>query len=535
MQSVGWRNLAAVLVAALAWTAGCEAGADPETDPTAAATASAAASAVAAESMAATHEASGDYDWDAASAIEITLSDDRSSGGDGVSVDGSVVTVSAAGTYHVTGSLTNGQLAIDAGDATVRLVLDGVQITNPDGAAIAVLDADKAVVILADGSASTLADGSTYLFPSADVDEPNAALFSTADLSIGGEGALTVTGSYNDAIASKDGLVIASGSITVAAVDDGIRGKDYLVIEGGDLSVTAGGDGLKADNEEDESLGYVAISGGSIIIDAGTDAIEAVSTATVSGGSLQISAGDDGIHSEARLLISGGTIDITRSYEGLEGTEIAISDGLISVVSDDDGLNVAGGSAATTDGQGGFPGAAGGRGGGPAGETPIEGYFVTMSGGTLLIDAGGDGFDSNGSATISGGMIVVNGPTSNGDGALDVNGTFLVSGGTLVAVGSAGMAEAPDRASEQAFISVVFNTTQPAGTVVRVEASDGEAVLTFASSKPFQSLVLSNPSLESGATYDVLVGGTAAGESLGGLYLDGSYSAGTVLGTVTAA
>lgn len=95
------------------------------------------------------------------------------------------------------------------------------------------------VILLADGSSNFLSDATTYVFPSTEEDEPNAALFSKANLTIFGNGALTVQGNYNDGIASKDGLIIASGTIAVTAIDDGIRGKDYLVVKNGILTVVA--------------------------------------------------------------------------------------------------------------------------------------------------------------------------------------------------------------------------------------------------------------------------------------------------------
>ena len=248
----------------------------------------------------------------------------------------------------MTGSLSDGQLVVDtADDEVVRLIFDGVDITSSTTAPVSVVDAAKVVVILDAGSENALADATTYQFSSADLDEPNAALFSTADLTIAGEGSLDVTGSYNDGIASKDGLVVAGGAITVNAADDGIRGKDYLVVTGGTLTIAAGGDALKSDNAEDPALGYVALAGGTLDLTAGTDGVDAVSSAIVDGGALTISAGDDGIHADTRLEIRGGTIDITRSYEGIEATQVVITGGAITLVADDDGLNVAGGNDAS--------------------------------------------------------------------------------------------------------------------------------------------------------------------------------------------
>jgi hypothetical protein len=531
------RTTLPTLLAALTLVAGCatSSGAGQTTTTTSSATAttdttgSTATPESTTTSIAETHAASSDYERDEATEIAIDLADGASTAAQGVAIDGDIVTVTAAGTYRVSGSLSDGQLAVETdSDEIVRLVLDGVSITNATSAAINVVDAEKVVLILATGSTNTLADAATYVYPDPAVDEPNAALFSAADLSIAGDGALNVAGNANDGIASKDGLVIAGGTISVTAVDDGIRGKDYLVVQDGDIAVTAGGDAMKSDNEEDASLGYVAIVDGTLQLAAGTDAIDAFTTVAVTGGDVSISAGDDGIHSEARVEIAGGLVDIARSYEGIEGTQIVISGGDISVVSEDDGVNVAGGDATAQ--AGGGP-----RGGGGApGETAVDGYFVEVSGGTLVIDAGGDGFDSNGSATVTGGTIVVNGPTENMNGAIDVNGEFLVSNATLVAAGSAGMAETPSAGSDQATLHLQFNAVQAAGTLVRIQASDGTVIATFAATKPFQSLVVSTPAIEAGVTYEVLVGGTVTGDNVGGFYPDGTNSGGTSIGGVTA-
>ena len=514
--------------------AGCASGTSSPTaatatgDPTATASPSSTGSVVAG-----THDDPADYEWDESSEVTISLADGASSGADGVTVEGDVVTITNAGTYRLSGSLSDGQVAVDTeAEGVVRLVLDGASVASSTTSPLVVVDAEKVVIILATGSQNVLTDAASYEFESPDVDEPNAALFSTADLTIAGEGSLTVDGNFNDGITGKDGLIVAGGSIEVTAVDDGIRGKDYLIVSARSVTVTAGGDALKADNEEDATLGYVAIAGGTIDLTAGSDAIDAASNAIADGGSLTIEAGDDAIHAETRLEINGGSIDIVASYEGLEATQIVITGGVIELVAEDDGLNVAGGTA-SGNAQLGLPGTGGGR-GGPGGETALDGYFVEMSGGTLVIDAGGDGFDSNGSATVTGGTIVINGPTENMNGAIDVNGEFLISNAILIAAGSAGMAETPSATSEQPNVALNFSSVQPAGTVVRIQAPDGTNIATFQASKPFQALVFSSPDITAGTTYEVLTGGSADGDSLGGLFLEPAYTPGTVIGSVVA-
>ena len=139
---------------------------------------------------------------------------------------------------------------------------------------------------------------------------------------------------------------------------------------------------------------------------------------------------------ETALLIDAGTVDVTRSNEGIESADITVAGGRTSIVSSDDGLNASGNSTTSTGNQ--DP-----RGGGEQ----VGPYKATISAGTLVINADGDGFDSNGTAEITGGTVVVNGPARSGNGALDVNGSFTISGGTLPAAGSSGMAVAASAAA----------------------------------------------------------------------------------------
>ena len=286
-------GLAAFAVLGAGVLAGCSAASTSSTDSTSSAAAVAVSAAQSAEQvLAADKEAHSveDTDDDASTATTITLDGDSASasgdGSAGVTVDGSTVTITAEGTYLLTGSLSDGQVIIDAADAKVTLVLDGVDISSSSGAAIAATDADEVTVITAEGSENTLSDTDSY----ADDADVNAALYSAADLTLAGTGSLTVKGNGNDGIATTDGLVIASGTITVQAEDDGIRGKDYVVVTDGTITVTSGGDAIKADNDEDDTAGYVDIQGGTV-------------TLTASAG--------DGIDAATDLVITGGTVTAT--------------------------------------------------------------------------------------------------------------------------------------------------------------------------------------------------------------------------------
>ncbi|MGW7206378.1 carbohydrate-binding domain-containing protein [Streptomyces sp. NPDC054837] len=506
------------------------------------------------------------------------------SGAEDVALDGKSVTLTEGGTYRLSGKLSDGQVLVDAPGRKVTLILDGVDISSSSGAAIAATEAEELVVVLADGSENTLSDADSY----EEGAEADAALFSAGDLTVGGGGSLTVHGNGNDGIVSKDGLVIVSGTVTVEAADDGVRGKDYLVVKGGSVKVSARGDGLKSDNTEDTKAGYIALSAGTVRVTAAGDGVDAATDLVVTGGTLDVTAkatddssahglksgvitvlekgtvrvdasadglhsdaavhlggakvtvaaGDDGVHAEGDLVISEGAVAITRSNEGLEGKDITVAGGSTKVTSGDDGVNASGSTTSSEDqaddqggGQGGGPGGGGPGGGG--GES-VGDFSLKVTGGTLVIDADGDGFDSNGTAEITGGTLVVNGPETGGNGALDVNGSFAVSGGVLLAAGSAGMAVAPDEESGQGWLSATLDSAVAAGTTLHVVDSDGEVVASYVTSKAIQNVVYSSSALKSGSEYRIWSGGTASGEETGGMYTAGDLDGADEIATVTA-
>ena len=536
------------------------------------------------------HSDQDDYTWDSTSVIPIQLNGTSvTASHPAVSVDSTTVTITAAGTYSLSGTLADGQIVVNATeDGMVRLILNGVDLHCSTSAPLYILAADKAMLVLAEGTQNTISDGSAYVLADPAANEPNAAVFSMADLTIYGSGSLTVSANYQDGIASKDGLLITSGSLNVTAVDDGIRGKDYLVVEDGLITVQAQGDGLKSDNEADASRGYISIESGKLQITAGGDAIHALTdvmiqggeltlvsgggsssrlaadvsakgikgavsvtidggsfsinaaddgihsngAVQINGGSFAIASGDDGIHADATLEINGGEINITESYEGLESAVITLNAGTIHVFASDDGINVAGGADGSGNAQGVGPGTRPGKGAVQDAFTTASGsYFLYIHGGYVVVDAYGDGLDVNGSIEMTGGVVLVNGPVENMNGALDYDGTFNLSGGYFLAVGSAGMAMAPSSGSTQVSVLLNFSSYAQAGALLHIENSTGEEIVTYAPTRQYQSILFSSPALEQGETYSLFVGGSSSGTLVDGLYTDGAYSDGSELGS----
>lgn len=382
--------------------------------------------------------------------------------GDGASVSGSTVTINNEGTYIVSGTLTSGQIIVNAGDTDkIQIVLNGVNITSKNTAAIYVKQADKVFVTMSEGSTNTLKEEGT--FNSDGTTKVDAVIFSKDDLTLNGNGTLTVTTSDGNGITSKDDLVITSGTYNITSTNHGLEANDDLNIADGTFKITVSQDGIHCDNDDDSSLGNVYIA----------------------GGTFTINAGDDAMHASNSMIILDGMIDITSSYEGIEGKTIDISGGTISVVSSDDGLNA-------TD-----PNTSGSM------SNQADAY-IKISGGNITIDADGDGIDSNGSFYVSGGTIYVAGPTNNGNGALDYNGEAVITGGTLIAAGASGMAENFGTSSTQGSILVTLTSTQT-GTIT-ISDSSGNKLASFSPNKSYNSVVISTSALKTGSSYIITAG-----------------------------
>ena len=158
---------------------------------------------------------------------------------------------------------------------------------------------------------------------------------------------------------------------------------------------------------------------------------------------------------------------------------------------------------------------------------------MTLAGGTIVVNAGGDGIDSNGAMNITGGTVVVNGPTNGANAALDTNGTFLISGGTVMAVGASGMVETPSTSSPQGWVAYNFTAVQPAGTIVHIATTDGTDLIAFEAAKEFQAVIFSSDQITMGQDYDVYTGGSGTGSSTAGLYTSGTLTDATKVSSVT--
>lgn len=478
---------------------------------------------------------------------KITLADDASScDSDTVLISENTITITEEGTYILSGTLTDGMVVIDAGEEDkVQLVLNDSEITSADSAAIYVTSADKVVVTTAAGSENKLENGGSYTA----IDENNidAVIFSKADLTLNGAGELEIKATAGHGIVSKDDLVLTSGTYEITAESHGISGKDSVRIAGGTMTISAGEDGIHASNADDASLGFVYIA----------------------DGMFEIHASDDGIHADSEVMITGGTIEIAQSYEGIEGLDIDISGGDITIVSSDDGLNAAGGNDASGEEadsgktglseqevmeEGEMPTAPAGtemeegeRPTAPAGAEIAEGEmpaapvgeemaggempaapdgtemqreaisgggdameteedaWIQISGGILHVNASGDGIDSNGFIYITGGETYISGPTTGGNGNIDYGIEAVLNGGIFVAAGTSDMVQNFSSSSTQGIVLVTVGT-QASGSEITLTDSSQEELLSWINAKQYNAVLISCPEIVQGQTYTLTAG-----------------------------
>jgi len=296
------------------------------------------------------------------------------------------------------------------------------------------------------------------------------------------------------------------------------------LITGGELTVSAGG-GSGARLDADESAKgvkggvMVVVDGGSLSVDAADDAIHSNGTLWINDGVFQLATGDDGIHADDEMVINDGDISILESYEGIENTEadLTINGGRIHLVATDDGINLAGGGDF---GPGQRPGAAGN-------------YFLYLNGGTVVVDADGDGVDVNGSLVMNGGRLIVHEAYTQVNSPIDVNSQFQMNGGFVIGTGAPHMAQGPGTISNQYALDVYISGSLSAGTLIRIETMAGEDILTFAPNNAFGFVTFSSPKLSYGTEYRMYLGGSSSGNVTDGLYEGGTYTPGTLLGSFT--
>lgn len=493
------------------------------------------------------------------------------------------VKITAEGTYVVSGE--HESITVSAPDtAKVRIILKNATVSNTSGPAIYIEKADKVFITAYKDTTNTLSDGTSYTgdFKDTNVD---STIFSKTDLTLNGEGTLNITGNCKCGAVSKDDLIICGLNLTVKSTGCALEGKDCVKIKDAAITVSSGGDGIRSTNTEKTNKGFVYIETGNIDITSGSDGIQAATVLKAANGNVKITAGggaadtkqnsgdrnmpgfggktqttddeestkglkagslividegsfevsskddsfhsngdieinggsftaatgDDGFHADSNLIINGGSITVSRSYEGLEGQKVTVTGGNIDITASDDGINAASPSVSgsSTDGRPGIS---------------DSNSLITIGGGYILVNASGDGIDSNGNVAITGGTVLVSGPTDNGNAAFDYNGEATVSGGTVILCGSSGMAQGFSEKSEQASFMYTLDSSASAGSSVALTDEKGNVIASFIPAKQYNNIVITSSSLKNGSSYKLVIGGTVSGADKNGYASSGSVS-----------
>lgn len=318
----------------------------------------------------------------------IELGDNITVEGNGATVENNKVTITSAGTYSIKGSLTDGQIIVNAGDDDkVYVILNGVNINCSNNAPIYIKNAKKTIISLADNTENIIKDGENYVFESGSTDEPNAAIFSKSDVIFIGNGSLTVEAKYNSGITSKDDLKIQSGNITVNAKADGLRGKDSVVITNGNVTIESGEDGIKSSNDEDPEKGYILIEGGKINITAVNDGIQAETNVFVKAGDIKINTG-------------GGSSNATAKKEEMGGPGMGKQAQVTTTDTEEESASA---------------------------KAIKAGVNIITEGGTFNIDSSDDAIHSNNNLVINNGTFNI----SSGDDGIHSDTTLTINGGTI--------------------------------------------------------------------------------------------------------
>lgn len=354
----------------------------------------------------------------------------------------------------------------------------------------------------------------------------------------------------NSEDAAKGFIYISSGTVKAEAEGDGIAASAYIQITDGTIDLLVGGGSENGTKEHSDNFGGfmgggpggmggrpgqpgsnnsqdttteesgtsmkglkaasgMLISGGSITINSADDAIHSDVSVIINGGTFTLASGDDAIHAEDTLTVTAGKIDISESYEGLEALHIDVQGSDIKLVARDDGLNAAGGTdqSGTTGGRDGMfgGGGKGGRPGGGFGGIPGNSNgSIKVSGGTLYINASGDGIDANGTVEITDGHTTVVGPTRGDTATLDYDVSATISGGTFIGTGASGMAQTFSD-SEQGVIAVSVGN-QFAGTEIILKDTSGKTLISYKPELDFAVVILSAPDIVKGQTYTITIG-----------------------------
>lgn len=320
----------------------------------------------------------------------------------------------------------------------------------------------------------------------------------TINIKTTGAGSKAFKASGNMTVAGGNTTLVTSGNAFYDTEDvdisssAGIKCDGNLTIEKGTLTITSSGTAGKGINVD----GTLTINDGTIKV-------------TTTGG--QYKSGSDtsygkAIKSEGNLTINGGSITVKTSGAGAEGIEskkiLTINSGNIEIEAYDDCINA-------------------------------SSQIVINGGNIYCYSSTNDGIDSNGTLTVTGGVIISSGTTSPEEGFDCDNNTFKITGGILIGTGGATSTPTSSVSTQR---SVIYGGSGTANQLIHIESSSGTSVLTYKIPRSYSQMTLlfSSPDLAANTSYTIYTGGnTSGGSDFHGLYTGATYTQGTSAKTFT--
>lgn len=410
----------------------------------------------------------------------------------GYKIEGTALSIKEAGTYILSGECANGSIVVKKGVKDVILVLDGLTLSSVDTAPLTCNKSSSAKIVAKSGTVNTFTDSEKN-------NDDNYPENENAE---------------NAVFKFKDGSNVelcGSGTINI---------------------VSKGKNGIKAGaSTETEGEASLTIKDVTLSIDVSVnDGINAESALNILSGNITVSAADDGIHSDYALNIGaqgtvGPTIRVNKSYEGLEGANITVYSGDVEIHSSDDGVNAA--------------------------NSDLKDYSFSMTfagGKTVVFADGGDGVDSNGTLTVSGGTLIVWTSNKADNQPLDADGTISITGGTVLAAGASGgmgtkitasqpyiqfgsnrmgfsgmldfigsgRPGRPGKGDEPQTTALGFGGSSlgiNAGDTISIKDSSGSTLISEVAPYEINSLIFSSPELDSTSSYTLYAGDKEVGTS----------------------
>ncbi len=279
--------------------------------------------------------------WDYSHPTVIRL-DQQSVRGSGAYFYGTDLVIAESGYYHISGDLSEGRILVDAHSySKVFILLTGVDLHCEEDACFQVRQAEKVFLNLAAGSENHFSGGKVWSDEAISAGR-DGVIFAGDDLTINGQGSLTIEAPFRHGIEANDDLIITGGTITVSAATDAVNVNDSFRFAGADLSLTAGDDGVSVKTKD---TGYFYMESGSVAIDAGDDGIHSAGNVTLAGGDLTVTAVDDAVHADNIITVTGGSLTVPHSYRGLEAAQIDLLGGTRDIGYGDEAIHLTGGTA----------------------------------------------------------------------------------------------------------------------------------------------------------------------------------------------